>query len=161
MHRLALAALAAVSLACTAPATAHAAAIIFTVNSYTSNSLTFTLSGQMPATAPAALANSPVEIDINYGGTLYTGDGSYHANALSAAPLIGVSFSHGNTGGFGDTPTNYSWLYFTSSLEALSGTNSQVTLTWGGALLLNTSGTGSFDLYWANLASGPELYGSP
>ena len=98
----------------------------------------------------------PDQIDINYSGNLYLDDGSIHSNSLSADPLIGDGgLVSGNTGGFGITPTDYSWLWFGNNLSDLVGSNTPVTLTWGGASLLNTSGTGSFDLYWSNLADGP------
>lgn len=139
---------------------ANAASLQFTVNNYTSNSVTFTLNGTMPATDPGTLANGPVEIDINYSGNLWIGGNNFSANSLSAIPFNGaLTLVDGNTGGFGYTPTDYSWLQFSDPLTGLTGTGAPVTLTWGGESFLNTSGTGTMDLYWGNLENGPDSNG--
>lgn len=131
-----------------------ASAAVFTVQSYTANSLTFSISGQMPTIDPGNLLDGPNEIDIRYTGNLWAGGGVYSANHLTADPISGASgLVGGNTGGFG-LPDNYSWLYFGHSLTGLNGTGSSVTLTWGGNNFLNTLGTGNIELYWGNLTQG-------
>ena len=135
------------------------AAPFFTVDSYTSNSVTFTLTGQMPTSNSGQLSDGPGELDINYSGNLFTGN-NYYANSLSGSALIGEGgLVYGNTGGFGYTPTNYSWMSFQNDLTGLTGSNTEVTLSWGGTPLLNTNATGSFDLYWSNLSNGPDASG--
>jgi MYXO-CTERM domain-containing protein len=130
------------------------AAVTFTVHSYTSNSLTFSISGQMPAVDPGTLVDGPSEIDIRYTGNLWVGGNVYSANSLTADPITGAGgLQQGNTGGFG-LADNYSWLYFANPLTGLNGTGNPVTLTWDGSAYLNTSGTGSFELYWGNLSYG-------
>jgi hypothetical protein len=133
----------------------------FTVDSYTDDSLTFTLTGKMPAVAPASLADGPEEIDINYSGNLWIGGDTVGSNSLSASPFVGSgSFEGGNTGGFSNTPTDYSWLYFANSLAGLTGSGAPVELTWGGSDFLNVAGTGTISLYWGNLTDGPGTVGA-
>jgi PEP-CTERM motif len=141
---------------------ALASPIQFTVDSYTSNSLTFTLSGTMPSVNPGTLFDGPNEIDINYSGNLFDGpEYVSYQNSLTGDPLTGDGgLVQGNTGGYGSTPTNYSWMYFNNDLTGLSGSGTAVTLIWGGADELNTDGTGSFDLYWGNLTYGPDPNGA-
>lgn len=137
-----------------------ASAIEMKVNAYTGHSVTFTLTGQMPTVDPGTLQDGPSEIDLNYGGNLWIGGNHYSANVLSGSPIAGSgSLLYGNTGGFGSTPTNYSWLFFENDLTGLHGTGTQVTLSWDGSNALNTAGTGSFDLYWSNLTPGPDATG--
>lgn len=137
-----------------------ASAAVFTVQSYTANSLTFSISGQMPTVAnPGQLLDGPNEIDIRYTGNLYTGPQTWNPNTLSSSPISGSgSLQFGNTGGFG-LAENYSWLYFGNALTGLSGTGTSVTLTWGGTNYLNTSGTGNIELYWGNLSQGVDANG--
>src|SRR5438045_3411948 len=94
-----------------------ASAAVFTVQGYTANSLTFSVSGQMPTVAnPGLLLDGPSELDIRYTGNLFSGPQSWNANSLSASPISGSgSLAIGNTGGFGLTE-NYSWLYFGHAL---------------------------------------------
>jgi hypothetical protein len=130
------------------------AAVTFTVHSYTSSSVTFSISGQMPAVDPGNLVDGPSEIDIRYTGNLWVGGNAYSANSLTADPITGAGgLNQGNTGGFG-LADNYSWLYFNNALTGLNGTGNQVTLSWDGSAYLNTIGTGSFELYWGNLSFG-------
>src|SRR5450830_86939 len=144
---IAAAALAAVSLS--------AAAIDMKVASYTTNSVTFALTGKIPSSHPN-LDGLSYQIDLLYTGSLYAGPSNiYASNTLSASPVSGTSFWVGNTGGFASfgVPLNYSWIDFHNDLTGLSGTKDFVTLSFGGNFL-NTLGTGSFDLYWGNLAGG-------
>ena len=137
-------------------------AAMLNVASYTSNSVVFSISGQMPTLNPGTLADGPQEIDIQYSGNL-ADPGVYHnANALTAVPFNGAgALNQGNTGGANSwgTPTSYSWMFFNNDLTGLFGTGSWVTLTWDGLDFLNTTGTGSFDLYWGNLTNGPDVNG--
>lgn len=132
-------------------------AVRFTVNDYTSNSITFTIEGQMPGADANAPARFPDEIDILYTGTLWSGSTvDYASNTLSADPFDGAGgLWFGNTGGFGGQ-TTYSWLGFNNDLTGLSGTGNAVTLTWGGTDYLNTMGTGAIALYWGNVFEGPD-----
>jgi hypothetical protein len=137
-----------------------ASAIVLKVNAYTGHSVTFTLTGQMPATNPGTLADGPAEIDLNYEGNLWSGGKYVAANTVSGSPITGSgNLAIGNTGGFSNTPTNYSWMYFANDLTGLEGSGNQVTLSWDGVDVLNTNGTGSFDLYWGNLSGGPDATG--
>lgn len=137
-----------------------ASAIELKIDSYTSDSLTFTLSGDMPATNPGTLADGPGEIDLLYTGNLWSGGTSTTYNSLSASPFVGDGrLNVGNTGGFANIARNYSWLLFDTDLTGLAGTGKAVTLSWSGANFLNTSGTGSIDLYWGNLARGVDASG--
>jgi opacity protein-like surface antigen len=152
---------AAILAACVQPAMANSFTpppIQFSVDGYTDDSLTFALTGTMPAVAPATLADGPNEIDINYSGNLWIGGENYASNSLNGDPLPGSGgFLEGNTGGFG-TPTDYSWLYFNNSLVGLSGSGAPVDLTWNGDFL-NVTGTGTISLYWGNLSGGPDANG--
>jgi PEP-CTERM motif len=152
MKKLTLTIAAALGLA----ATHSAFALQFSVNGYTGNSVTFTLSGAMPSSNPGTLLDGPGEIDINYSGNLYSGPIAFGVNSLTASPFNGTTLFEGNTGGFGYTPTNYSWLFFNNDLTGATATNVPVTLTWGGNDWLNTAANGSFDLYWGNLSNGPD-----
>jgi len=134
-----------------------ASAAVFTVQSYTAHSLTFSISGPMPAIDSGQLADGPSEIDIRYTGNLWAGGGA-SGNSLSASPFSGANFSFGNTGGFG-LPDNYSWLYFDHPLNSKNGTGASVTLTWGGFNFLNPLGTGNVELYWGNLTPGVDPHG--
>ena len=132
-----------------------AAAVDMKVASYTANSVTFSLTGKIPSSHPN-LADGPMEIDLLYTGSLYNGPAFTGAsNALSASPLVGSgAMTMGYTGGYG-LPVNYSWMYFQNDLTGLAGTKDFVTLSFGNNFL-NTLGTGSFDLYWGNLADGVD-----
>ncbi len=132
-------------------------AVRFTVNDYTSSSITFTLDGEMPGADGTAPARFPDEIDILYTGTLWSGSTmDYASNTLSADPFDGAGgLWFGNTGGFGGQ-TTYSWLGFNNDLTGLSGTGNAVTLTWGGTDYLNTMGTGTIALYWGNVFEGAD-----
>jgi len=132
------------------------AAVNFSVSSYTANSLTFSISGQMPGVDPGTLFNGPQQIDIRYTGNLWVGGNVYSGNNLTADPFTGAGgLQQGNTGGFGLTE-NYSWLHFNNALTGLNGTGTSVTLTWDGSAYLNTIGTGNFELYWGNLSNGVD-----
>lgn len=139
-----------------------ASAIVLKVESYTANSLTFSLTGAMPSTAPTTLSGGPVEIDLAYTGTVWAGNEKAVANKLSTTPITGSgSFKGGSTGGFAGVDVDYSWMYFANSLAGLEGNGKEVTLTWtGGANLLNTLGTGTIDLYWSNLSTGADPTGA-
>ena len=132
-------------------------AVRFTVNDYTSNSITFTIDGEMPGADANAPARFPDEIDILYTGTLWSGSTvDYASNTLSADPFDGAGgLWFGNTGGFGGQ-TTYSWLGFNNDLTGLNGTGNAVTLSWGGTDYLNTMGTGTIALYWGNVFEGPD-----
>jgi hypothetical protein len=139
----------------------HAAsAMELKVNGYTSNSVTFSLTGTMPSTNPGTLQDGPNEIDLLYTGNLWAGGTNFAMNAINASPIVGAgNLFAGNTGGFA-VPTNYSWMYFDNDLTGLEGSGQQVTLTFAsGAALLNTLGTGTIDLYWGNLYQGADASG--
>lgn len=135
-------------------------AVRFTVNDYTSSSITFTIDGQMPGADANKPARFSDEIDILYTGTLWSGSTTdYASNTLSADPFEGAGgLWFGNTGGFGGQ-TTYSWLGFNNDLTGLSGTGEAVTLTWGGTDYLNILGTGTIALYWGNVFEGADPNG--
>jgi hypothetical protein len=139
------------------PRFANADPIRFEVLNYSSDSLTFAIFGTMPVSSSLTQAFPFRNIlGINYSGNLWIGGQTYEPNSLSELPISGAGpLIVGNTGGFG-TPTNYSWLQFSNDLTGLTGSGFPVILTWGGGNFLNTSGTGSIDLYWGNLISGPD-----
>jgi hypothetical protein len=139
-----------------------ASAIELKVESYTANSLTFSLTGAMPSSAPTTLIDGPNEIDLAYTGTVWAGNQKAVSNIVSGTPITGAGgITEGSTGGFASTTMNYSWMYFSKSLTGLAGNGKEVTLTWiGGADLFNTLGTGTIDLYWGNLAGGADVAGA-
>ncbi|WP_202033692.1 MULTISPECIES: PEP-CTERM sorting domain-containing protein [unclassified Massilia] len=132
-----------------------AAAVQFTVNDYTTDSITFTLDGEMPTDASAYPSLNERQFNILYTGTLFSGGvNSFGGNVVSASPFSGASNPGGNTGNFGSS-TSYTWLQFDNNLNGLQGSGSAVTVRWGRDLL-NTLGTGTIALYWGNVFPGTD-----
>lgn len=132
------------------------AALVFVVQNYTASSVTFSLSGQMPTVTPW-LNPGPSRLNLRYTGNLWAGGETEVASTLSADPLAGaggldISF----TGGFGGTSENFTMFEFQNDLTSLFGTGAPVTLSWDGSPLLNTSGSGTFELFWGSIAQGVD-----
>ena len=153
----------------------YADPIQFSVLSYTANSFTFELNGAMPTTSSTTLSQ-PTQLDIEFTGNLWQGGETFpgsaatgssgSSNTISVTSVFNgdggiASISH--TGGYGGFATgeDYSFIGFNaSSIAGLTAIGTPVTVSFptnffGQAVTdLNTSGTGSFDLYWGNVSGG-------
>ena len=128
---------------------AQSAAIVSNV-SYTSNSITYTETGDMTGYATPAI---PSEFGIVYTGNLFSYAG-YRSNQFSGSLFTSNNPSNndGNTGNFGG-PNNYTWFAAGSGGSSVfSGT--PFTISWSGPML-NTSGSGLLEFVWGNGFGAP------
>lgn len=138
-------------------ANAHAA-FTFSDVSLTSNSVTFTINGDMTGyTAPATHDN---QFGMQWTGSLFSGY-TYEPNSWSSDVFDNKTFSDMGNTGLWDSAVPYSWSWQSSSLADAVATNRTVTMTTG-AGFFNPSGTGTlnFTWGWANTLGDPTIIGS-
>ncbi|MEI8212566.1 MAG: PEP-CTERM sorting domain-containing protein [Planctomycetota bacterium] len=124
------------------------AGVVFSDLSYTSNSLTFTIDGQLSGYATPGQDD---QFSIRYeSGDVWAGTTSgSSANSWSTPVFDGTTFSlQGNTGDFGGPP--YTWSMYTASLQDAVATHRTVTVTFGDNYLNTNALNPIFDFYWGN-----------
>lgn len=125
------------------------ALLIFSDVSYTSNSVTFNIDGDMTGyTEPDQNENA---FTIRYLGEIWSGPDVFSLNSWSQPVFDDLVFApQGSTGGFG-LPENYSWSAYNSNLSDATATNRDIVLTWGGQDYLNETATsGIIQFLWGN-----------
>ncbi len=132
------------------------AAFVFSNVSYTSNSLTFTINGDMSGySAPTSgdpffTGNDQFSIRYN-GGDIWAGVGGFTANSWSTSVFDNKSFNFvGNTGTFGGITPEYTWSQYTSNLSNAVATNRTVTVTFGANYLFTGAANPIVEFYWGN-----------
>jgi hypothetical protein len=85
------------------------AGFVFSNLSYTSNSITFTINGDMTGNTPQS--DYPDQFSLRYGaGDIWAGVGGFTENTWSTSVFDGYTFDFvGNTGTFPFTTPMYSW----------------------------------------------------
>lgn len=143
----------------TAAVTAGAEIIISDV-SYTADSLTFTMTGDLSGyTEPDSTRLN--QLTIGYSGDLCSLDtGSYVANSSwSASPFQDVSISSSGYTGAWDvgTPEPYTWATFDQDLSSSSqASGTSVTVNFSGDALNTEASSGDIIFYWGFSQSGYE-----
>ncbi len=124
------------------------ATMTFSNISLTSNSLTFTINGDMAGYS--APSSSPDQFGLQWTGSIIdtaTYSSTYTANSWSSTIFDNKSFSYqGNTGQWGAAQP-YTWTSQNSSLYDAVATNRTVTLTTG-TNAFNPSGAGTLNFVW-------------
>ncbi|MDH3974665.1 MAG: PEP-CTERM sorting domain-containing protein [Deltaproteobacteria bacterium] len=125
------------------------AALIFSDVSMTSNSVTFTVNGDMSGyTIPSIIPNT---FEILYTGDIWAGVTGYTANTWSNTVFDGMTIqSSGNTGDYDYSGPNrpYTWTQYTTDLAAGIATSRQVTVTFGDAYLNPDFTAGEMVFIW-------------
>jgi hypothetical protein len=127
---------------------ANAAAVITNL-SYTANSITFAMRGNLGGYDLPSVNDQM--LTILYTGNLYTGL-SWQFNSYTGQLLVPSNTDTilgGNTGGFPSIPFNYTWVGASVDLnhETFSGT--PVTISWNKPTL-NPTGTGEIRFIWGH-----------
>ncbi|WP_100656529.1 PEP-CTERM sorting domain-containing protein [Alteromonas flava] len=141
------------------------ASLVFTNLNIQSNSITFTVNGDMSGyTAPGGWAGNLFNFNLRYIGDLWAGGTGFVSNSWSTSVFDSLSFSlTGNTGLFSST-IPYTWSeYAVTSLSGATATNRTVTLSFSGNVLNTNASNGAVEFYWgwANTNSdGFTLLGS-
>lgn len=140
------------------------AGFVFSNLSYTGNSVTFTINGDMTGYTPPSGNNDLNQFSLRYGaGDIWAGVGGFTSNTWSTSVFDNYIFaSAGNTGTFLNTTPMYSWSQYANSLSGAQATNRTVTLTLGNNYL-NTSATNPIvQFYWGNGSdsANPTLIGT-
>lgn len=132
------------------------AAFVFSNVSYTSNSLTFTINGDMSGySAPTSgdpffTGNDQFSIRYN-GGDIWAGVGGFTLNSWSTSVFDNKSFDFvGNTGTFSGITPEYTWSKYTSNLSNAVATNRTVTVTFGANYLSTGAANPIVEFYWGN-----------
>ncbi|PCI08760.1 MAG: hypothetical protein COB77_01480 [Gammaproteobacteria bacterium] len=131
------------------------ALLTFSDVSYTSNSLTFTVDGDMSGyDSPSFWSNN--QLSIRYNGDLWAGPTSgYHSNSWSTSVFDNKSLStSGNTGNWSNP---YTWSRYTSSLTDAIASMRTVTVNFVNNYLNINANNAIVDFYWGNgqYASNP------
>lgn len=140
------------------------AGFVFSNLSYTANSVTFTINGDMTGYTPPSGDGNLIQFSLRYGaGDIWAGVGGFTQNTWSTSVFDNSILSlAGNTGTFPFFTPMYSWSWYTNSLSGAQATNRTVTLTLGDNYL-NTSATNPIvEFYWGNGADSqnPTLIGT-
>lgn len=128
------------------------AGFVFSNLSYTGNSVTFTINGDMTGYTPPSDVYYLDQFSLRYGaGDIWAGVGGFTQNTWSTSVFDDYTFDFvGNTGTFPFTTPMYTWSRYTSPLSVAQATNRTVTLTLGNNYL-NTSATNPIvQFYWGN-----------
>ncbi|MBL4712721.1 MAG: PEP-CTERM sorting domain-containing protein [Gammaproteobacteria bacterium] len=122
------------------------ALLTFSDVSYTSNSLTFTVDGDMSGYAASAYNN---QFSIRYNGDLWAGPTSgYHSNSWSTSIFDNKAISYaGNTGNFSNP---YTWSNYSSSLSNAIASMRTVTVNFVSNFLNTNASNAIVDFYWGN-----------
>jgi hypothetical protein len=132
--------------------TASATFIISDV-SLTSNSVTFTIDGDM--TGYSEPSYQPFEFNLQYSGDIFVSDGGYAPNTWSGSVFDNATISsQGNTGTW--YATDYTWSHYLDSLANAVSTNKTVTLTTT-KNYFDLSETGSIAFTWGHPLSSNTL----
>jgi len=119
----------------------------------TSNSVTFTIDGDMNG-----YSNSVSQKDtfsIEYFGDLFLSDSSYASNTWSSSVFDNIAIqTSGNTGSW--SGQDYSWSWYTESLSNAYAHNRTVTVSFSKDYL-DTTATGQLAFYWGHPASGTHV----
>ena len=137
---------------------AASATFMFSDVGMTSNTLTFTIDGDMTGYAwTGGSYNS--HFSIGYEGDIFTTTGGNAPNSWTTSVFDNENI---NINGEGHTLTkfgyNYSWSWYTNSLWDAVAADRTVTLTLGN--YLNPTETGIVSFYWGSVNSNPVLLGS-
>lgn len=134
---------------------AKEASALFVISnaSMTTNSVTFTIDGDMTGYAAPNVLYEPA-IRLVYSGDIYTspGESSFTPNVWSDSMFDNhfISIS-GNTGTW--SGNNYTWANYDSSLFDAVATNRTVTITTGN--YFNPSAAGTISFYWGSPFESP------
>lgn len=120
---------------------------------YTSNTVSFTIDGDMTGYAP------PTPGQTNGFGIVYYGDiwneYAYTSNSWNTSVFDNKTFdSQGNTGTWDGE--HYSWSHYNSDLSNAVSTNRDIVLTMGNSYLNTGAQNGSFDIIWGHILVEPQ-----
>jgi hypothetical protein len=133
-----------------------AATLTITDVSMTSNSLSFTLDGDLSGyVAPTSNAH---QFGIQYVGNFVT-SGTYTPNSWSNSFFDNRTFNDQGNTGLWDSATYYSWTWQSSDLSSAVATNRHITLT-GPSFDTNAVGHINFVWGWANTRGNPTVIAS-
>lgn len=124
------------------------AAFIFSDINATTNSITFTIDGDMTGYTTGSLND---QFSIRYSDSIYNESllGSYTSNAWSSSVFDNISLAdYGNTGDFGH-PSAYTWSDYNVDLTGAISSNRTVTIT-SGTNFLHDGATGQIEFLWGN-----------
>ncbi|MET0012555.1 MAG: PEP-CTERM sorting domain-containing protein [Sedimenticola sp.] len=107
------------------------ATFIFSDVSYTSNSVTFTIDGDMSGYTSPVSSNSIHQFNLIYGGDLWLGDSSFSYENVWSRPVFDnkTFIDPGHSGTFNGE--NYTWSRYNSSLVDAAVNSATITLTLG------------------------------
>ena len=129
------------------------ATFIFSNISYTSNSFTFTINGDM--TGYGSGLDNTSEFNIQYFGDLWAGATLPSSNNWSSSVFDNKNLiDNGQTGNFPPDSENYSWSIYDADLSDAVATNRTVTLSMGGNYLDESALSGSVIFIWGNTVNG-------
>jgi len=134
------------------------AGLIISDVSYSANSVTFKINGDLSGYTPPASSWDVAAFGIKYSGDIWAGS-DYAPNTWSTTVFDNVTINNsGNTGQW-TSSTPYSWSHYSAPFtNATTATNRLVTLTIG-ANYLNTSSTnGGIEFVWGWGNSQHEQY---
>lgn len=100
------------------------AELTFSNVSYTANSVTFTIDGDMSGYTPSSYL---YQFSLVYGGDIWVGDPGFEPNAWSSPVFDNKSFADG--GNTGTSGNNYSWSSYGVPLDDAVVSNATITLT--------------------------------
>lgn len=131
-------------------ASAANATLLFSDISLTSNSMTFTVNGDMTGYVPDP-GTYLYQMSISYSGDFWLGaPGSYAPNNWSTSLFdnVGIGYS-GNTGWFSGAVTPYSWVNFAGNLTSAFAIDRVVTLSFA-ENYFDPGASGTIDFLWGN-----------
>lgn len=128
------------------------ASVIFSDVTYTSDSVTFTIDGELTGYADPSPARQSNLFSMTYGGDLLAGDlTSTTKNVWSQSVFDNrVIEKNGRTGGFTLDPDDYTWSRYTTSLLGAVATNRTVTLSFGRDILNTNATNASVSFFWGS-----------
>lgn len=137
------------ALAAVLSSTSAQAVLVFSDVAFTSNSVTFTVDGDMSGYADPDYRN---RFSLRYVGDVWLGAAGFTENSWSTPVFDGASLGiPGNTGdfsSFGNTGAPYTWSQYSSFLDSATATNRTVTLALGDDYLDTGASSGAIQFLW-------------
>lgn len=132
------------------------ATFIFSDISYTANSLTFTIDGDMQGyTQPTPVIYGQTEFSVRFLGNILTGLAATSANTWSRSPFDNETIDNSGFAINNSSTIPYAWSSYTNSLMDAVSNNVTVTLSWANNLLDPNATDPTLAFLWGNGNTGP------